>query len=135
MALIDNLARKVTELRDAWSPEGGDYLAELTGAGRTSSDFDSLPAALGEVVNRMGYTLENIHVDKLGRPAGVTTGAGAAQPGHVALQALELEHDRHQLPLLAGPVGVEELPHDLPLAIDLEGATVLGLGDQGMPAR
>lgn len=80
VAASANLVAEVGELRDAWDPVAGDYLAQLTGAGKTSTEFDTLPDALGEVVNRMGFTAENIHVDKLGRPAGVTSGDGTPQP-------------------------------------------------------
>jgi predicted lipoprotein len=80
LAVTANLSAEVAALRDAWAPDGGDYLAELTGAGKTSAAFDTLPEALGEVVNRMGFTAENIHVDKLGRPVGATSGDGSPQP-------------------------------------------------------
>lgn len=80
LALTANLALEVGELADAWSPEGGNFLAQLTGAGKTSVEYDTLPDALGEVVNRMGFTAENIAADKLGRPVGVTSGDGSPQP-------------------------------------------------------
>lgn len=78
-SLAVNLGDELRGLHDAWSPEGGDYLGELVGAGSTGTEFDGLSDALGEVVNRMGYTVENIGVDKLGRPLGQTAG-GAPQP-------------------------------------------------------
>jgi len=81
-AITADLIAQARELIAAWDPARGNFLGELTLAGKTSKHFESLHLALGEVVNRMGYTLENIRGDKLGRPLGTTSG-GAAQPDKV----------------------------------------------------
>lgn len=73
------LVSRARELHLAWSPEGGDFAHQLSGAGRTSNAWRTLRDAFGEVVNRMGFTLENVRRDKLGRPLGDMTG-GVAQP-------------------------------------------------------
>lgn len=78
-ALAGDVAIQVDALAAAWDPAQGDYLSELTQAGRGSQTFMTLQMALGEVVNRMGFSLENIRVDKLGRPLGTTSG-GVPQP-------------------------------------------------------
>lgn len=80
-ATID-LYDRLRELASVWDPRGSDYLSELTEAGRTSESFDSLHVALGEVVNRMGFLVEDIRADNLGAPLGTTTGTGP-QPGKV----------------------------------------------------
>lgn len=75
--LIDDLIAQSQALADAWDPEGGDYQRELVEAGRGSSTYDTLSMALSEVVNRMGFTVENIRADKLG--AGIAPD-GTPQP-------------------------------------------------------
>jgi uncharacterized protein len=82
LAITADLVVKAGELTAAWDPTQGNFLGELTQAGKSSARFKSLHDALGEVVNRMGYTLENIRGDKLGRPLGTTSG-GAPQPDKV----------------------------------------------------
>jgi len=73
------LVSRAAELHLAWAPEGGDFANQLSGAGRTSTAFRSLRDAFGEVVNRMGFTIENVRRDKLGAPLGEATG-GNPQP-------------------------------------------------------
>lgn len=73
------LESRARALHLAWSPEGGDFAGQLSGAGRTSTAFRSLRDAFSEIVNRMGFTLENIRRDKLGRPLGDASG-GIAVP-------------------------------------------------------
>jgi predicted lipoprotein len=63
----------------AWDPERGNYLAELVNAGRGSSAYASLHAAVGEVVNRMGFAVEAIRSNKLGKPLGTGNG-GSPEP-------------------------------------------------------
>jgi predicted lipoprotein len=69
-ALARDLAVNASALRLAWDPDGHDYLGELREAGRTSNSFATLDMAVGEVVNRLGFTLENMRSDKLGKPLG-----------------------------------------------------------------
>jgi predicted lipoprotein len=73
------LVSRAREIHLAWAPEAGDFANQLSGAGRTSTAWRSLRDAFGEVVNRMGFTIENVRRDKLGRPLGDMTG-GTAQP-------------------------------------------------------
>ena len=75
--LIDDLGLQTQRLVEAWDPEAGDYQSELVDAGTGSSMYDTLPMALSEVVNRMGFTIENIRADKLG--AGIAPD-GTPQP-------------------------------------------------------
>jgi predicted lipoprotein len=73
------LVNRAREIHLAWAPEGGDFASQLSGAGRTSTAWRSLRDAFSEVINRMGFTLENVRRDKLGRPLGDMTG-GLAVP-------------------------------------------------------
>jgi len=73
------LVARAGELRLAWAPEGSDFAGQLSGAGRTSAAFRSLRDAFSEVVNRMGFTVENVRRDKLGAPLGTGAG-GTPQP-------------------------------------------------------
>jgi predicted lipoprotein len=67
-------SNRAREIHEAWAPEGGNFAGQLSGAGRTSTAFRSLRDAFGEVVNRMGFLLENVRKDKLGRPLGDEAG-------------------------------------------------------------
>jgi len=78
-ALTADLVKRATEMREAWDPAHGNYLGELVEAGRGSTSYSTLQMALGEVVNRMGFTVENIRAEKLGKPLGTTSG-GSPQP-------------------------------------------------------
>lgn len=79
-ALSEDLATQAAGLRRAWDPAEGDYLAQLADAGRIpGGEFESVEAALGEVVNRLVFTIENVRGDKLGVPLGNRSG-GEAQP-------------------------------------------------------
>lgn len=73
------LVARANEIHMAWAPEGGDFAGQLSGAGRTSTAFRSLRDAFSEIVNRMGFTVENIRRDKLGGPLGAAVG-GRVQP-------------------------------------------------------
>lgn len=77
VVLVDDLILQTQRLAEAWDPAGGDYQSELVEAGRGSTMYDTLSMALSEVVNRMGFTIENIRADKLG--AGIAPD-GTPQP-------------------------------------------------------
>lgn len=70
---------QATLLRKAWDPEFDDYLANLVGAGRSGASFPSIDAALGEVVSRLAFIIENVRGDKLANVLGTRSG-GTAQP-------------------------------------------------------
>lgn len=74
-ALATNVRERVTELRDAWEPTGGNFGADLVDSGIGGNTFPTLKAAFDEVVNRMIFTAENVEEEKLGKPLGVD-GAG-----------------------------------------------------------
>lgn len=74
--ILPDLAAKIRELRRVWSPAGDNYLGELSEAGERDTHYMTLQMAFGELVNRIGYLIENIRNDKLGKPVGVITGAG-----------------------------------------------------------
>jgi uncharacterized protein len=78
-ALVADLGAKAQGLREAWDPAAGNYLDELVNAGRGSQAFRTLDLAIGEIVNRLVFTVENVRGDKLGAPAG-TRSDGKPQP-------------------------------------------------------
>ena len=79
-AVAIDLAFLTSELNEAWSaPETG-YIKELTDP--TAGEFMNSRGALGEIVNRMGYAIENIRRDRLGAPLGDKSG-GSIQPESV----------------------------------------------------
>ena len=79
LGLTADLLGHAGEMVAAWDPARGDYLAELLEAGRGSTTYSSLSMAVGEIASRMAFTVENIRADKLGRPAGTSSG-GSPQP-------------------------------------------------------
>ena len=79
LALAEDLVVRAQEIAEAWAPSGGAFLEQLLEAGRASELYPTLNAALGEVVNRMGYTIENIRAEKLAKPLGDSAG-GTPQP-------------------------------------------------------
>lgn len=79
LAAAADSAGVAAELHDAWDPEGGDYLSQLTNAGRSGSEFESIEAALSEVTSRLTFIVENARGEKLGVPLGNRTG-GTPQP-------------------------------------------------------
>jgi predicted lipoprotein len=81
--VVEDLIQQAQGLLDAWDPESGNYLGELVDAGNGSEMFETLSMALGEVVNRMAFTVENIRADKL--EAGIAADA-TPQPENLESQ-------------------------------------------------
>ena len=69
-----DLAIRANEMREAWDPNKGNYLAQLTKAGEVDGAYETTEEALAEIVNRLGHTIENIRTDKLLKPLGLETG-------------------------------------------------------------
>lgn len=84
--LTADLHDHAAALREAWAPDEGAWLDELTEAGRTSATFSTLQLALSAMVGRMAFTVEAIRSDKLGRPLGLTSG-GVPQPDKAESQS------------------------------------------------
>ncbi len=83
LVVVGDISAGAKVIADAWDPEVGNYIGELTEAGRPGFErFSSLQMAMSEIVNRMTFLVENIRADKLGRPLGTNIGGGA-QPGKV----------------------------------------------------
>jgi predicted lipoprotein len=78
LALAADQVSLAEEMYDAWSPDGGNYVAELTDP-ENGEMFGDLKGALSEIVNRMAFALEDMRGDKLGRPLGEQSG-GTPQP-------------------------------------------------------
>ena len=57
-----DLSIRSKEIREAWDPEVGNYLSQLTQAGEVEGDYENTEEALAEVVNRLGHTIENIGI-------------------------------------------------------------------------
>ncbi len=73
-ATID-LQATVGQLHDAWSADGGNYLGQLVALSGTG-DFDDSLEALSEVVDRLGFTAENLHAEKLTPALGAESVSG-----------------------------------------------------------
>lgn len=78
-ALTGDLMAQSTLLREAWDPKEGDYLSNLVEAGRAGKDFPSIEVALGEIVSRLVFIVENARGAKIGAVLGLRTD-GTPQP-------------------------------------------------------
>lgn len=76
VGLSADLVKDSSSMLHAWSAQGEDYRAQLVYASASTVAFADLDEALGELVNRIGFTLENIRRDKLG----AVLGKGDGQP-------------------------------------------------------
>ena len=74
IGLTADLLVHAEQMNEAWQPDGGNYADAFINAGENTEAFDSQQESFSEVVNRMGFTIENIRNDKLGRPFGNSTG-------------------------------------------------------------
>jgi predicted lipoprotein len=72
VAATEDLVVMSGKIHDAWAPDSGGFLSELTEAGLGSETYPVVKAGLGEVLNRFGHTVENIRVMKLQEPLGET---------------------------------------------------------------
>jgi predicted lipoprotein len=91
------LETRALELREAWDPAGNDFAGELSEAGRGRTAFADLHDAFSEVVNRMGFTLENLRTEKLLKPLGTTNGAPAPDQVESRFSGRTLEDMRDNL--------------------------------------
>jgi uncharacterized protein len=67
-----------TEVRTAWEPEQGNYVAQLSNAGNSGSRYATQKDAVDEVVNRLIASVETAEL-KLSKPLGFETG-GTLRP-------------------------------------------------------
>lgn len=74
VAVTDDVAGRAHDLRAAWDPTEENFAGQVTAAGRGSARFMSVQSAINEIINRIGFTMENIRVDKLNKPVGATAG-------------------------------------------------------------
>ena len=84
---IHNLSR---DLRNQWTSDPDRFSLALTEP--ESGEFMDVRGALSEVVNRMGFTIENMRVDRLGTPLGDKVGGEQLLPDSV-----ESRYSNHSL--------------------------------------
>jgi len=72
VATSTRFRHEAQRLLDAWTADG--YLQEFLGTNPQSTAFPTAKKAFGEVVNRIGFTLENMRYEKLSKPVGVRNG-------------------------------------------------------------
>tara|TARA_Y100001934_G_C12368757_1_gene785083 strand:+ start:1012 stop:2118 length:1107 start_codon:yes stop_codon:yes gene_type:complete len=75
LGLSHKLKSDANRMLSAWTTDG--YLESFVQAGLSTDVFYSSQAALSEVVNRIGFTLENMRHEKLSKAAGI---AGQGPP-------------------------------------------------------
>ncbi|HEY1099263.1 MAG TPA: imelysin family protein [Myxococcota bacterium] len=66
VAASEDIHALASGLDEQWRLDGGAYVRHLT-APSSESEFPTVEAAFSELVNRMGFTVENVRRDKLGR--------------------------------------------------------------------
>lgn len=77
-AAAEDLVSMATGYAQAWDPAFGAFATDMVEPG---GEVASPHEAVSEIVNRMGFTLENLRRDKLGKPVGEDD--GTADPGAV----------------------------------------------------
>jgi predicted lipoprotein len=70
-AATDDVALLSSQMVAAWQ---GGYAEQVKTAGAGSATFERLHDALSEIVNRVIFTVENLRVMKVAKPAGIDTG-------------------------------------------------------------
>lgn len=107
--LTYDLIQDSNAMLQAWSPEGANYRAELIFANQESLVFEDLDDAMAEVVNRIGFTLENIRRDKLAAVLGKGPGKIHPEAAESRFSGRSLEDIRDNLRgiemLIFGPAG------------------------------
>jgi uncharacterized protein len=66
-----DVAERARSLSEAWRPEGGNFLAELTTAGQSSATFSSAQQAFNAVSDALFYVEKEVKDWKLGWPLGL----------------------------------------------------------------
>lgn len=77
-ALATLVKRRVEDLQTAWSPDGGNFIAELTNPGRSGAVYGTAQEGLNAVSDAMFYLKKETEDMKLGKPLGIT-GCNEAQ--------------------------------------------------------
>lgn len=70
--LTELVKRRVGDLVEAWSPEGGNFIEELTNPGRSGAVYGSAQEGLNAVSDAMFYLEKESKDMKLGKPLGIT---------------------------------------------------------------
>ncbi len=76
VAATKDLRSSVTQLQDAWLADGGNYIGQFATPDETGGEFDDSVEALSEVVDRLGFTAENAHAEKLTPALGLESVSG-----------------------------------------------------------
>ena len=66
--IIGHLAQQAQSIANAWSPDGGNFVAELATAGQGSATYPTAHKAVSDIVNRLLAALDKMHKNKLDRP-------------------------------------------------------------------
>jgi predicted lipoprotein len=69
-ALAQNLRDQAVLLRDAWSPDGGNFAAELATAGQGSRTYPTVKAAVDALVNQLIFLSDDVAQRQLLAPLG-----------------------------------------------------------------
>lgn len=111
--------RRAEELVTAWSPEGGNFIEELTNPGRGGSVYGTAQEGLNAVSDAMFYLEKETKDMKLGKPLGITgcntTQCPEALESPWALRSKEhvlANLDGFQTLFLGGALGEEALGFD-----------------------
>lgn len=80
IAASRDVSAQAKGVHDAWRPGAGNYFdTMLNPQDHNEGMFADRQEALSEVVNRMAFLIDNIRRDKLGKPAGETSGTPSPQ--------------------------------------------------------
>jgi predicted lipoprotein len=103
-ALADNLRDQTVRLRDAWSPSGGDFAAQLATAGQGSAAYATVKSAVDDLVNRLIFLSEDI------ADAQLLAALGTRSRGEPRPELLDAHRSRNGLAdLLDNLVGIQNV--------------------------
>lgn len=96
IAVAEDAHAQSVALKDAWDPALGGAYGELLNPGPNGT-YKTLVLSVSAVINRLWFTVENIHLMKLGKPLFTAADGGTAQPELVEAQysgrSIEAIHD------------------------------------------
>jgi uncharacterized protein len=72
LAVIEDVVARTEALVTAWSPNGGDFMGDITSAGEGGSTYPDVQAAANAISHGLFYLEKEVKDLKIGRPVGLT---------------------------------------------------------------
>ncbi len=86
LAVIEDVVARTESLVNAWAPDGGDFMGDITSAGEGGSTYADVQAAANAISNGLFYLEKEVKDLKIGRPVGITMCETATCPAALESQ-------------------------------------------------